>query len=110
MVLKAIRAKELSGMDYCIYKFILESFYRQNKTNEYRIYIYRNIYDEDAIFFKVTYQHFIIRFISSKECLKMAIIDTAKNETYNRISLSYIDDFSFATLKKLIDLEIQTIL
>lgn len=109
MVLKTIKAKELSGLDYTIYKFILESFYTQNKT-KYKIYIYKNIFDEDTIYFKVTYQHFIIRFISSKECLKMAIINTVKNETYNRISLSYFSDFSFTTLKKLIDLEIQTIL
>ena len=109
MVPKTIKTKELSGMDYTIYKFILESFYAQNKT-KYKIYIYKNIIDEDTIYFKVTYQHFIIRFISSKECLKMAIIDTVKNETYNKISLSYMNDFSFTTLKKLIDLEIQTIL
>lgn len=109
MVLKTIEAKELSRLDYTIYKFILESFYTQNKTR-YKIYIYKNIFDEDTIYFKVTYQHFIIRFISSKECLKMAIIDTVKNETYNRISSSYFSNFSFTTLKKLIDLEIQTIL
>lgn len=107
MVLKIIEAKELSGLDYTIYKFILESFYTQNKTR-YKIYIYKNIFDEDTIYFKVTYQHFIIRFISSKECLKMAITDTVKNETHNRISLSYFSDFSFTTLKKLIELEIQT--
>ena len=110
MVLKALEIKELGGLDYSIYKFILEPFYKQNKADKYKIYIYKNIFDEDTVYFKVTYQHFIIRFMSSKECLKMAIIDTVKNETYNRISLSYFSDFSFTTLKKLIDLEIQTIL
>lgn len=110
MVLKALEIKELGRLDYCIYMFILEPFYKKNKADEYEVYIYKDIYDEDTTVFKVMYKHYIISCTSSKDCLKLNTFDITKNKTYNKISFSYTEEFSFTTMKKLIDLEIQTIL
>lgn len=110
MVLKSIETKDLGGMDYSIYKFILEPFYKRDKATEYRINIYQNVFDENMIIFEIAYKHYIIKIVSTSDCLKLNIADIVNNKTYNKITLSYIEDFSFAFVKKLIDLEIQTIL
>ena len=110
MVLKSIEPKNLGGMDYSIYKFILEPFYKRNKATEYRINIYQNVFDENMIIFDIAYEHYIIKIVSTSDYLELNIADIVNNKTYNKITLSYREDFCFTTMKKLIDLEIQTIL